>query len=291
MWEGCHDQSEHPRTARQSYQHPQRVGKRQHPSVTSLRRRLVSNRPMCTQPSSAWKFTFCFPWHPCPFPRMLTAGISGFTYLCREKSCWHLVQSWNISGSKWGKFQSLYKQRSTNKPQLTWLTGVFDPVGWIVTTDWLIKTSREEKDTREENLVVVSESQMSNTVICRPWVQLAESAMLKSLRSSIQSAPWEWFLDYVNLFSHAWESFGKGLAGKTLPQTNLAQTPECQCLGSNTVCVTGIDKILSPFSVYHNHGCIILFIMLKIMWKTFGSTPQCLEIKLFILSDFPGWAE
>lgn len=221
---------------------------------------------------------------------MLTASIPGFAYLCRERSCWHLLQIWNISRSNWGKSQSLYKQRSTNKPQLTWLTGVFDPVWWIITTDWLIKTSRE-KDTWEENLVVVSEPQKRNMMICRPWAQLAESAMpilLKSLRNCIQ---WEWFLDYVNLFSHAWESFGKGLAGKTLPETNLAQTPECQCLGSNTVCVKGIEKIWSQSSVYHNHGHIILFIMLKITWKTSGSTPQCLEIKLLILSDFPGWAE
>lgn len=169
-----------------------------------------------------------------------------------------------------------------------------DPVGWIVTTDWLIKTSREDKDTWEENLLVVSEPQRRNRIICWPWAQLADSAMpilLKSLRSCIQSAQWEWFLDHVNLFSHAWESFGKGLAGKTLPETNLAQPLECQCLSSNTVCVTGIDKIWSQSSVYHSHGHIILFIMLKIMWKSFGSAPRCLEMKLLIWSDFPGWAE
>lgn len=100
-------------------------------------------------------------------------GISGFTYLCREISCWHLFQSWNTSGSTWGKSQPLYKQRFTNKSQLTWLTGLFDPVWWIVIPDGLIKTLREEKDTWEKNLVVVSEPQMSNRIICWPWAQLA----------------------------------------------------------------------------------------------------------------------
>lgn len=85
------------------------------------------------------------------------------------------------------------------------------------------------------------------------------------------------------------KALGKGWLAKT--ETNLAQSPECQCLGSNTVCVTGIDKIQSQYSVYHNRGRVIPFIMLKIMWKTFGSAPQLLEMKPLILSDFSGWAE
>lgn len=58
----------HPRTARQSYQHPHGVGERQHPSLTSLRRRLVSNRPGVHSPHQHENSLFAFHDSLAPFP-------------------------------------------------------------------------------------------------------------------------------------------------------------------------------------------------------------------------------
>lgn len=55
----------------------------------------------------------------CLFPRMLTTGTLVFTYLCRQKSCWHPFHSWNFSGSTPMKSPSLYMHRFSSKSHLT----------------------------------------------------------------------------------------------------------------------------------------------------------------------------
>ena len=68
------------------------VEERQYLPATSMRRRLISTSVYVHSPHRHVSSPFA-----CPFARMPVSGVSGVTYLCRQKSCCHPLHSWNIS--------------------------------------------------------------------------------------------------------------------------------------------------------------------------------------------------